>query len=266
MIFRFILCIGIVLCSSHTAFAHEFWVAPETYTPQLGAPIAVGLKVGQMMKGADYPYLSDKFQSFTITTRKSTRNAEGVEGDIPAITYTAEEPGLHIIAFHASPYPITFDTFPEFYDYLIYEGLGDIGQAHKTRGLPEIGITERYIRYAKALIQVGSITDADNDRSLGLQFELIAETNPYSTDLKVLPVLLLWNGKPMADRQISIFNNNGAVTRTLVTTDTEGRALIPLIGGGQFLLNSVQMIPIPSGETMWESHWASLTFGLPPRN
>ena len=265
----FIKCIGyfcIAVVSSLTASAHEFWVAPQTYIAQAGEPIAVGLKVGQMMKGADYPYLSDKFQSFTITNRETTRNAEGVEGDIPALTFTAHEPGLHVIAFHAVPYPITFDTFLEFYDYLAYEGLGDIGRIHKSRGLPEAGITERYIRYAKGLVQVGPILAADIDRPLGLQFELIAEVNPYSPKLEALPVSLVWQGKPVAGRQISIFNDNGAITRTLVTTDSEGRALIPLTSGGQYLLNAVHIEAVKDGEAMWESHWASLTFGLPVRN
>lgn len=262
MIFRCIGYICIVAMSSLTASAHEFWVAPQAYTPQAGEPIAVGLKVGQMMKGADYPYLSGKFQSFTITNRENTRNAEGVEGDIPALNYTADEPGLHIIAFHAVPHPITFDTFLEFLDYLTYEGLGDIGREHKSRSLPEVGITERYIRYAKGLVQVGPILAADIDRHLGLQFELIAELNPYLPNLQTLPVSLLWKGKPVAKRQISIFNDNGAVTRTLVTTDGEGRALIPLASGGEFLLNAVQIEPVEGGEAMWESHWASLTFGL----
>ena len=45
----------------------------------------------------------------------------------------------------------------------------------------------------------------------------------------------------------------------------DGRVLVPLAGGGQFLLNAVQMDPVEHGAVMWESHWALLTFGLPLR-
>lgn len=245
------------------AAAHEFWVAPEDYTPAPGAPIVAALKVGQMMKGTDYPYLSNRFQSFTITTRQGTRDAEGIEGDSPALTVIADEPGLHIIAFYATPHQLTFDTLGEFRDYLDYEGLGEIARAHELRGLPDTGIVESYIRCAKALVQVGPIAEADRDRSTGLPFELVAEINPYAAGLEALPVRLTWQGQPVADRQIAIFRDNGEVTRRLVMTDADGRVQIPLGGGGEFLLNAVNIEPVDDGEAVWKSHWASLTFGLP---
>jgi hypothetical protein len=53
------------------------------------------------------------------------------------------------------------------------------------------------------------------------------------------------------------------VTRTLVTTDAEGRTTIPLGEGGFYLLNAVQMKPAAGDEGfVWESHWATLTFGI----
>jgi uncharacterized GH25 family protein len=262
---RIWLCLIVLATETFPSVAHEFWVAPSTYTPDQGSMLAIGLKVGQMMKGADYPYLSDKFESFTITTREGTRNAEGVEGDIPAISYSADDPGLHVVAFHASPYPITFDTLTEFEDYLKYEGLGAIALAHSARGLPPIGITERYIRCAKALVQVGPISETDLDKPLGLPFELVAVANPYTAGLEALSVILSWKGEPVAGRQLAVFRDNGEVTRTLLTTDTSGRATIPLAGGGEFLLNAVNMEPVEGSDAMWESHWASLTFGLPIR-
>jgi hypothetical protein len=55
----------------------------------------------------------------------------------------------------------------------------------------------------------------------------------------------------------------GEVTRSLVTTDAEGRAAIPLNEDGFFLLNAVQMKPTNGAEgEVWESHWATLTFAV----
>ena len=90
------------------AAAHEFWVAPQDYTPAPGARIVAALKVGQMMKGADYPYLSNRFQSFTITSRRGTRDAKGFEGDSPALSFLADAPGLQVIAFYATPHRLSY--------------------------------------------------------------------------------------------------------------------------------------------------------------
>ncbi len=96
-----------------------------------------------------------------------------------------------------------------------------------------------------------------------MPFELVAEANPYADGMEMLPVTLTWQGKPVAGRQIAIFRDNGEVTRNTVITDTDGRAEISLAGGGEFLLNAVNIEPIEDREVAWESHWASLTFGLP---
>ena len=249
------------------AAAHEFWVAPQDYTPLQGNQVVVALKNGQRMKGADYPYLSDRFQSFTITTRQGTRRAQGMDGDIPALTFIARQPGLHIIAYHSKPLRITYVTFDEFAKYLDYEGLGNIAAEHQKRGLPQSGFSERYIRCAKGLIQVGPVGAKDRDRPTGLPFELVATVNPYVAGINKLPVLLLWQGKPVAGRQISVFRRNAAtVTRSIVFTDKAGRAEIPLTGGGTFLLNAVNFEALEDGRVLWQSHWASLTFNLPSQN
>ena len=95
-----------------------------------------------------------------------------------------------------------------------------------------------------------------------LPLELIAGANPYGGErLTALPVTLLWQGEPIGDIQISIFQNNGQITRTTTRTDAEGRAMVSLDGGGVFLLSAVHLqAAAPEGEVEWESHWASLTF------
>ena len=253
----------VLVAISAPAAAHVFWVAPQDYTPRPGDQVVAALKTGQMLQGMDYPYLSDRFQSFTITTRHGTRNAEGFDGDIPALSYVATTRGLNVITFHSTPLRVTYVTFEQFTKYLEYEGQGNIAAAHQKRGLPQSGFIERYIRYAKALVQVGPVGDKDRDRPLGLLFELVAEGNPYVAGMDKLPVVLLWRGKPLAGQQIAVLRKNVEVTRSLVFTDEEGRADIPLTGGGAFVLNAVHIEPVEDGKVVWQSHWASLTFKVP---
>jgi len=244
------------------AAAHEFWVAPKKYNPKPGEPIVATLRVGQMMRGTELPYLSKKIRSFTVTNRKGTENVEGLEGDIPALSYTPSETGLHRINYISTGTEVAFDTWEKFEKYLAYEGLGEIAGEHRARGLPESGFKEVYTRYAKALVQVGPVGEQDRDAAQGLALELIAMDNPYTPGLKTMTVTLLRLGKPVADRQIAVFRYDGQVSRTLVTTDSLGKAAIPVKGGGSFLLNAVDIQPVEEKDEVWSSHWASLSFGL----
>ncbi|MFN7089075.1 MAG: DUF4198 domain-containing protein [Allorhizobium sp.] len=248
------------------ATAHEFWIAADDYSVSQGEKISARLRVGQMMEGIELPWLSRQIRSFQYYAPDKPRDVVGREGDRPALVYEAKEPGLHIIAHETLPLEVTFDTMEEFSEYLEYEGLGQIVAAHHDRGLPQSGITEAYTRFAKTLVQVGSVQPDDQDRMLGLMFELTVLANPYAGD-PVLPVVLTWQGSPEAEAQIAVFRElNGAVERTLITTGANGRAEIPLHkAGGRYLLNAVHIEPVSGDGPVWESSWASLTFEAPAR-
>ncbi|MEX2553620.1 MAG: DUF4198 domain-containing protein [Actinomycetota bacterium] len=250
---------------AQTAIAHEYWIAPESFRVEPGERIQARLLVGQMMEGTELPWLSHQIRSFEISTPQGAVEVQGLEGDLPALSYVPEVPGLHVIAHETFPLELTFDTLEEFEEYLDYEGLGAIIEAHLRRSLPKTDITEAYARSAKALVQVGPVRPDDADRPLGLAFELVALANPYAGG-ETLPVRLLWQGQPEAGTQISIFRKNADVDRSLVLTDADGRAEIPLAGGGEFLLNAVHIEPVEGEEHVWASTWASLSFGIGKRD
>ena len=246
-----------------SASAHEFWIAPQRYTVEPGAQIVSELRVGQMLRGTKFPFLSSSFKAFTVTARNDTRDVKGIEGDIPALSYVANEPGLHIIAYHSTANKISYNSWEKFQKYLAYEGLEEIIKVHQARNLPDSNFKEAYIRCAKTLVQVGPVGKQDKDTARGLPLELIAEDNPYARGLETMMVTLLRSGKPVVGRQVALFRYDGTVTRNLVTTDAQGQVAIPIAGGGTFLLNAVDLQPAGDSEVVWESHWASLSFGLP---
>jgi uncharacterized GH25 family protein len=268
------LILGLVLAGAvFPAAAHEFWVSPRSYHVEPGERIVAALRNGQMMRGAELPYVSSWFHDFSVTVRDHSRDVAGFEGDMPALSYTPAEPGLHVIAYSSTADTVTYDDWNRFQAYLAYEGLDGVAEAHRARGLPEAGFSEDYTRFAKALVQVGPVDEDDGDAPLGLRFELVAENNPYAPGAEAVMVTLLRRGEPVAGRQIAVFRCAGEVTRTLVTTDTRGQAAIPIAGGGVFLLNAVDIRPVErdapgtegtdgTGGPVWESDWASLTFGL----
>jgi len=256
----------VLVWSAAPAAAHEFWVAPEQYTVEPGERVVATLRNGQMMRGTELPYLSSWFHAFTVNTAGGTRDVEGFEGDMPALSYIAAKPGLNVIAYHSTVDRVTYDEGERFRKYLAYEGLDGIAEAHHARGLPEAGFTEEYTRFAKALVQVGPAAERDRDVPLGLRFELVAESNPYIQGTETVTVTLLRRGEPVAGRQIAVFRCADKVTRIRATTDTRGQAVIPIAGGGVFLLNAVDIWPVEpdpaeTDTVVWASDWASLTFG-----
>lgn len=252
-----------LICVSASAVAHEFWVAPKTFRVGLGAQVEASLRVGQMMRGTDYPYLSSGIESFRVTTPGGTQDAVGMEGDLPALSYTAEEPGLHVIAYHSTANEVSYEDWGKFRNYLSHEGLEEFESVHEARGLPRTGFKEAYIRYARSLVQVGPVRKRDRDTARGLPLELVALDNPYAPGLDNLRVVLLREGKPLAGRQISVFRNDGQVTRSFVTSDALGEVRISVAKGGNFLLSAVDLQAVNEGEVVWRSHWATLTFGMP---
>lgn len=256
------------------AVAHEFWIEPEAHRVEVGETVRAELRVGAMLSGEAYPYLSDQIVTAQLHAPGGVFHIEGMEGDLPALTVTPSAPGLHIIAYHAAPAFIEYEEFETFVTYLAYEGLDDVVRLHKQRELPQAGFSEAYSRNARGLLQAGPADPADLDRPTGMPFELIALQNPFVEGVSELEVQLLWQGAPVPNRQVSVFHRARGgdtssmdtadeVTRSLVTTDAKGQATIPLVEDGFYMLNAVQMKPAAGDDGfVWESHWATLTFAV----
>jgi primary-amine oxidase len=247
------------------ARAHEFWITPGRFVTEPESNIVVSLNVGVMMRGSELPYLSHNFDSFTVTSRSDVEELRGNQGDIPAAGYTPTRAGLHTITYHSAPNFVTFDEWQLFVDYLAYEGLADVAQSHLERGLPQTGFRERYLRHAKALVQVGPVRSEDRDEAAGAPLELVVLGNPYRADQRTIQVGLYRHGAAVPHHPVAVHRHAGYVTRDIVETDANGLLEIDTTAGGEFLLNATELRPVDEGEIVWESHWASLTFGLPVR-
>ncbi|MDJ0958435.1 MAG: DUF4198 domain-containing protein, partial [Arenicellales bacterium] len=245
-----------------SAVAHEFWIEPTRYRLEPSEKIVANLRVGQYFKGNTFSFVPEKFVEFSVIDASGKRPVNGRLGDLPAVNEPSLRTGLHILVHHSTVNTLTYSDFTKFERFARKEGNAWLLDAHKQRGLSRSNVTEAYTRYAKALVLVGN--DDGQDEWVGMPFEIVTETNPYADSSSgAIFVRLLWNGRGMADKQVSIFRKHGGceATRTTVLTDTEGRASIPREPGGRFLLNSVHVVESPAGSlntrTMWQSFWAS---------
>lgn len=254
----------ILLGFTKAVSAHEFWIDAISATGPTEKNIAAHIRVGQNFVGESYYYIPDAITRATITDSKGSYNLKRTIGDTPVFDQKVRTPGLHILAYQKKAEQLTYRDPGKFAGFISHAGMEWVLDENKKRGLPEVGITEKYVRYAKALVARGGATGMD--KKLGLKFEIVALKNPFLLKLdgneNQLPVQVWWQDKPFANGLLTIFEKSGDnVVKSQIRSDQNGKVNVPLKPGRQYLLNMVTMTPLDKKTgAVWKSHWASLTF------
>jgi uncharacterized GH25 family protein len=250
--------------------AHDFWIEPSAFRPAIAQRLSVRLRVGQEFKGDPVPRDLGLLKRFVLVGPSGETVVAGVPNTEPAGFLSIPAPGLYTIVYTSNPEPVQLDA-KKFNDYLSQEGLETIRELRAQRGQSEAPDREIFSRCAKALILAGggeATTGASGwNRELGLRLELIPGANPYMlTDGQVLPVRLLYGGKPLQGALVTAFTKEQPAAKISARSDAKGRVALKIDRPGIWLVKSVHMIPAPreSGAD-WESIWASLTFEVPGR-
>jgi hypothetical protein len=263
------------------ATAHEFWIEPSAFQPQIGDTITADLVIGTDFLGASAIYVPDQIERFAViaanddaTGDGATRDNSGIPitgryGDRPAGTFTVSMPGVNIILHQTAPLYLTYASADKFTAFVTEKGYPEAVGQHQRRGLSPDKITERYQRFAKSLITVGSAAQ-NGDRALGLRYEVLAETNPYRHPAPAtMTVRVLAAGMPVAGTQVTVFtrDNPRRVDRKNYITDAAGRIEFAVQAGRDYLVDAVRLLPIDDATeqrgAVWESLWASLVFHVP---
>jgi uncharacterized GH25 family protein len=275
-IMRDLWCLGkpltglLLLVAAGQSSAHEYWIEPENYQIAPGAKLVAQLKVGQHFQGDAQAYLPGNIERFQISTGGTVVDVKSRIGDLPALNENLSREGLALISLVSNIFTLKYTEPGLFEKVLDYEGLDGILQEHRRRGLPISGFHEAYQRFAKSLIQVGE--GSGEDRLLGLGFEWLLETNPYTATDNRLQARLYWRGEPLAATQARLFVRRPGrqMQESLLTTDSDGRIYLEPEPGSEILLNAVQM-RVPSdlfrapADSAWISYWTTTTFILPER-
>jgi hypothetical protein len=256
---------------SLTAHAHEFWLQAKNYQLNSHQIILADLRVGQHFKGSALAYLPINFERFEIHLNNSSVDIESRFGDIPAVHQAPIGTGLNILSYVSANSTVVYDSPKMFTDFLQKQGINWVLLKHQQRGLPDMGFTEVYQRFVKSLIAVGD--SKGSDQLLGLRFEWLVLDNPYQlNDKKNITAQLLWEGKPFANSQVTIFSNrNNRVEEMIMITNHKGHITLPVIAGATTMLSAVHMVEptaslSKSTAAVWQSLWASTSFEFPKRS
>jgi uncharacterized GH25 family protein len=254
--------------STSAAQSHEFWIEPQDYAVDPGAPVQADLFVGEAFEGLRQSYIPRNFRRFEMAGPEGSVPVTGRAGDRPAVNQAAGE-GLQVIVHETTDSVITWRDFADFEAFVRHKDAEWSLSRHAERGLPDKDFAEAFSRYAKSLVAVGA--GAGSDAPQGLEVELTARANPYTDDVSAgFPVALAYQGAPWANAQIEMFEKgpDGSVAITTHLTDDEGRATLPVRPGHSYMLDAV-LIREPSATlaqdrgVVWESLWANLTFAVP---
>ncbi len=250
-----------------SSFAHDYWLEPESFRLHPDETIALRLFVGEKLTSeAERPFQKKPTLKFQFLSAKKTVDLipGGTEDKTPLALLTPKDEGTYLIALERDAHFIKLDA-KKFNDYLAEEGLDSILEARRKAGEEKTDGRERYRRYLKSLIQVGERRDDTFKKILGQKLEIVPQANPY--DLKpgdALPVLLLFEGKPLAGVRIEAHCRAGdKVATQTATTGKDGVASVKLDRAGTWLVRLVHMCRCADREEAdWESFWASYSFAV----
>lgn len=250
------------------AQAHEYWLEPDRFFLAPKESADINLFLGEGLKVEEgIPYRSSKTSIFRLLSSDGTFDlARDVREEAkPLFSFSAQKAGTYLLAMERNWSYISIEP-DKFDEYLREDGIEYIITEREKLGESKKEGKERYSRYIKALIQVGNKRDRTFGQRAGLRFEIVPLSNPYS--LKVgeeLPVQVLFEGKPLADRTLFADNRDGdSITKKRQITNPDGIANFKLDRKGVWLIRLVFMQRCSKNceGADWESFWGALSFGM----
>jgi hypothetical protein len=246
-------------------YAHDLYLRGNPFRLNSPGTTKVSMNLAEAFPGKEQLWRADKTTSFIVSGPSSTRKLENKEKGNPSVDLSEE--GTYVIGWSSSPSYITIDA-AHFNEYLEAEGYMNVIKIRKETGQQNKEESEKYTRYLKTMIQVGTKHTDQYKTPLGFKIEIIPQSNPYS--LKVgesLNVQVLLDGKPLPDNTLmATFDTNSKehdVYAQVLHTDKDGNAKIQLTDPGVWLLRSNYMTELKNDpKAQWESHWANLSFDV----
>lgn len=291
----------IILAPAGVLSAHDFWLAVDPFIVAPGGWAIVAASVGERFPVSTSATAADRIDQIIWISPTGERVVDRAWQPRPErerLVFDLHAPsaqGTGVLVLTVKPHLITLKP-QDFTSYVTAEGLEAVVAERARRGESAKPGRERYARYAKALVRIGSATassptmsaaaNASETRSAATQssstisaatrevgdmlaLELVPERDPYTVHIgDRLPLRVLFRGKPLSGALVSgvYASSVGRPDEFPVSarTDAQGRVTISLAFPGPWLIRMVHMVRLDGApDADWESFWGSLTFDLP---
>lgn len=259
-------CLGLlsVLSGGVVARAHDMWIVPPRAGVEVGALVAVPLRVGHGDQADSVRRNVRRIVRFTAVGPISELEVVGPAGAEPAGVFRPDSPGTWVVGYESTA-AYSELRGERFERYLGEEGLAGISALRRQRGESAAAGRELYSRSLKSLFPVGAPSPL-TDRRIGLPLELVVESSPtpgLASGRGTVTLCLYWRGEPLADVLVDLRRLDREVKYSKGRTDREGRVALP-VAPGTWVAAAVHMEPANEGESEaeWRSWFATSTFGV----
>ncbi len=265
MSIRKFLLVSVAATFAIAAGAHEFWLLPKKYHYKVGEEMNVDFMVGENFTGEFWDLKRHRAEEVQVVSAYGKKSLISVvkptAGNNLAYKFTNE--GTHLFSLVSNTAYIELDA-PKFNEYLQEDGLENISFLRKKNNQTDQRARENYTRYAKLLVQSGTVTDEVYKRKLGLKVEIIPLSNPYTLKTgDYLECEIQFEGKSLPHQLVKIWNYVGnRVFLQNAYTENDGRIKFPISASGPWMVSFVKMMPSQKENIDYESSWASLVFGI----
>ena len=241
-----------------TAYAHEFWLQPDTYTAAEGEEIQVNWRVGMDFQGRSSAYIPDMstyvgtFQKGQLASLKPRFAAK------PTLTFNSG-PGTTIGITESADFVVEYENYDAFFAFIEKEHLRD--QLIEPTEPPSGKTFESYRRFTKTLISTEAHTWQDSLVGLNFEWLLTREGSNLRGTLYI-------NKQPAVNYPVKLFakaaQTSAASVQKIKTNDTCEVLFTNLETGYLYLINAIKIRPSAADDkfdkAQWHTDWASTTF------
>lgn len=255
----------VVMVVALPACGQQLWLEPSKFFYEPGEKLAVSIKEGIRFEGASWKPIDSLgesrigksqiyFGNHTIDFSDALSDPRAQRG------WQVQGGGTFLITFESNTETREI-TSEEFMNYLDEHGLYGIRSEIDSMGGY---VSEAFTSYAKLLVQVGNQHDETFSRVLGTPIEIVPLSNPHTFKVgDMVEFQVLANKKPVFGARVKVLNRNAStVTEQNIFSQQDGVIETRISSGGTWMISVLSLMPSTNIATDWESHRASLVFGI----
>ena len=197
------------------------------------------------------------------------------KGEASYLKFKTGESGTYIAGISTRARPIDLSA-KDFNAYLEHDGILDVLEDRKRKGIQNQAAKELYSKHVKAMFQVGDKKSNLLTRGLGYPIEFVALENPYTVNVNdEVEFLLLRNQAPLPNQLVyagfrspddhahghSHDHGHDHSKEKQYRTNDQGIVKVKLNHEGFWYLRTIHMEE-RTDEYDYESNWATLSFQL----
>jgi uncharacterized GH25 family protein len=278
----------LILLISPAVSAHTLFIKPDAFYLPQSQTEAIPLLNGTFFQSQNKVNTS-RMTGAAIVTPSGARlvlqeSRWRYNGNTTMLDTQFDEPGNYVIGVGTKVRKINV-TAETFNKYLINEGLADDAEQRQRLQEQDVRASERYAKFAKAIVQVGDKQTENYAEVLGHRVEIVPLVNPYAIKSgQRFRARILKDGKPLANELVFAshegFREKNAEGRykELATLRSDENGIIEwdLTAPGRWYIRFIHLTRLGDAEywysnlLIWlgveerripyESLWATLTF------